>query len=241
MLVKTKGIVLNTFRYGDDRLMVEMLTRESGRLTFSQRLLASGRGRTQRQCLQPLTILDLEFDHRERLAVQRLSSMTIFHPYSSIPFEERKILMVMFLSEFLTNATRGERDCQMLFDFIEQSLLWLDAAEKDYVNFHLVFMMRLTLFFGFSPNLDNFTEDSYFSLQDASFVPLPPPHPFFVRPEQASHIPAFLRMDYGSMGRILVSRQVRNWIADNIILFYKLHLPDFRQLKSLDVLREMAE
>lgn len=59
----------------------------------------------------------------------------------------------MFLVE-LGQATRNEQDVP-LFSFIEESVAWLDQAQGNYANFHIVFMVRLTFFLGFSPNLES--------------------------------------------------------------------------------------
>ena len=48
-----------------------------------------------------------------------------------------------------------------------------------------------------------------------------------------------LRLDYDTMYLFDVNRQQRNDILNHIIKYYKLHLAEFGDLRSLDVLREL--
>src|SRR3712207_7631281 len=76
-----------------------------------------------------------------------------------------KVAICMFLAEFINYATRGEQDNRPLFDYIVRSLQWLDGREDRYANFHLVFMLRFSMFVGFFPNLDDYAEGDYFDLR----------------------------------------------------------------------------
>jgi DNA repair protein RecO (recombination protein O) len=46
-------------------------------------------------------------------------------------------------------------------------------------------------------------------------------------------------LDYDTMYLFDVNRQQRNEVLDHIIKYYKLHLAEFGDLRSLDVLREL--
>ncbi len=52
----------------------------------------------------------------------------------------------------------------------------MDEAERDYANFHLVFMMRLSRFIGFFPNLDAYQAGACFDLRNATFTTTVPLH-----------------------------------------------------------------
>ncbi|MCR5843395.1 MAG: DNA repair protein RecO C-terminal domain-containing protein, partial [Oscillospiraceae bacterium] len=40
-----------------------------------------------------------------------------------------------------------------LFDYIQDSMQWLDMAEKGFANFHITFLIHMSRFLGFYPNL----------------------------------------------------------------------------------------
>ena len=64
-----------------------------------------------------------------------------------------KPTVVLFLAEMLLHVVHSEEADEKVFDFVAAALQWLDTAERDYANFHLVFLMRLTRFLGIAPDL----------------------------------------------------------------------------------------
>ena len=58
--------------------------------------------------------------------------------------------MALFLSEFLYRAIREEAEDRPLFAYLQHSIIWLDECGEGFANFHLVFLMRLSRFWGFT-------------------------------------------------------------------------------------------
>lgn len=240
MEVRTEAVVLRTVRYGDSKVIVDMLTEECGRVSFICSISKSGRGRVRKQLFQPLTLLDVVFDYRENVQLQRFRDVGISKPYVSIPFSSSKLSIVLFLAEFLAYATRDERDNRLLFEYIEKSLLWLDSSQQAFANFHLVFMMHLTRFVGFYPNLEDSGGAAWFDLREGSFTRVRPLHPDYIGPAEASHISMLMRMDFDNMRFFRMTRYERNRCVELILSYYRLHVPNFPELRSLDVLKTLS-
>ena len=119
MHVKTKAIVLNSLKYGESQIIVDLLTEDVGRVSFMQRIPRSSRSGISKQLFQPLTILDVEFDYRQSQKLQRLKNASIIWPFSSIPFDAHKLGIALFMAEFVTYATRSEQQNRELFLFVE--------------------------------------------------------------------------------------------------------------------------
>ena len=239
MEVKSKAIVLRTVKYGESRLIVDLLTREAGRVSVVCQLTKSGRGKVKKQLLQPMTMLDVAFDYRKNIALQHFQDLRIGQVYRSLLFDPYKLSITLFLSEFLIYATRDETDNRQLYDFIEASLLWLDNADSGFANFHLVFMLRISLFIGFYPNLDDYREGCWFDLREGCFTPLRPLHNDCLRPDEAARMRVIMRMSLDNMRLFRMSRSERNRCAEIILYYYRLHQSDFPELRSLDVLKEL--
>ena len=239
MEIRTRALVLHALKYGESQLIVDVLTRVQGRLSFICHLSRSGRGRTKKQLFQPLTVLELVFDHRPALQLQRFRDLRLAAPFVSIPFDAPKLSISLFTAEFLTHATRGELQNEQLYDYVERSIAWLDNVTSGYANFHLVFMMRLSRFIGFFPNLADNVRGAWFDLRNGCFVLRQPGHPDYLRPDEASRIGLLMRMDFDNMRFFRMSRQERNRCTEIILYYYRLHVAGFPELKSLDVLREL--
>lgn len=239
MDVKTKAIVLRAVKYGDASLIVDMLTEEMGRVSFIVRIPKTQKGKLKKQLFQPLTILSVVFNYRQNLSLQHIRDIGIAVPFVSIHVEPIKIGIVMFLAEFLTYVTRDEQQNNLLFEYIESSLRWLDDSTENYANFHLVFMLRLSRFIGFWPNLDDYHEGDLFDLREARFTSFTPLHHDFLQSTDAKTLLSLMRMDYGNMRLFKMNREQRNRITDIILQYYRLHVADMPELRCLDVLKEL--
>ena len=239
MLTKTQAIVLHSLKYGETRLIVDMFTRSYGRLSFIVSLPKSPKGKIKKQFFQPLTMLEIETDVRPRLQLQKLSDARLLHPFSTIPFSQHKLSISLFVAEFLYYALRGEQQNALLFDYVIDSIQWLDGQDNHFANFHLVFLMRLSRFLGFYPNLDDYSAGDYFDLRESVFLPAPPVHRDFLQPEEAQKVQLMMRMDYATMHLFQMSHTERNRLLEVALTYYRLHLPDFPELKSLSVLQEL--
>ena len=241
MLTKTQAIVLHSIKYGETRLIVDMFTRSHGRLSFIVSIPKSVKSKVKKQFFQPLTMLDIESDIRSKVQLQKLSDVRLAYPFMTIPFDACKLSMSLFVAEFLYYALRSEQQNVPLFDYMTHSIQWLDNQESNYANFHLVFLMRLSRFLGFYPNLDNYQDGCYFDLRESTFMTYPPVHRDFLEPEDAARILRMMRMDYPTMHLYRLSHQDRNRLLEVTLNYYRLHLADFPELKSLSVLQELYQ
>ena len=241
MLTKTQAIVLHSLKYGETRLIVDMFTRSQGRQSFIVSIPKSVKSKIKKQLFQPLTLLEIEFDLRPKVQLQKLSDVRLASPFSSIPFDPHKLSISLFVAEFLYYALRSEQYNEPLFDYIVNSIQWLDAQPDRFANFHLVFLMRLSRFLGFYPNLDHYQAGCYFDLRESMFLPAPPVHRDFLYPQEAEKIQLMMRMDFPTMHLFRMSHQERNRLLEVSLIYYRLHLPDFPELKSVSVLQELYQ
>ena len=241
MLTKTQAIVLHSLRYGETRLIVDMFTRSQGRQSFIVSIPKSVKGKIKKQLFQPLTLLEIESDLRPKLQLQKLSDVRLASPFSSIPFDPNKLSISLFIAEFLYYALRSEQHNEPLFDYIVNSIQWLDAQTDRFANFHLVFLMRLSRFLGFYPNLEHYQSGDYFDLRESIFLSAPPVHRDFLHPQEAEKIQLMMRMDFPTMHLFRMSHQERNRLLEVSLIYYRLHLPDFPELKSVSVLQELYQ
>ena len=241
MLTKTEAIVLHALKYGETRMIIDMFTRDCGRLSFAVQMPKTSRGKLKKQLFQPLTLLGIETDVRPRLQLQRLRSAAILPPLPSLQTHPAKLSITLFLAEFLYHALKGEQRNEPLFDYVANSLQWLDGATDHVANFHLVFLMRMARFLGFTPNLDGYTPGCYFDLRASAFCQEPPVHRDLLLPQEAEKVQLMMRMDYATMHLFRLSHLDRNRLLEIALAYYRIHLPAFPELKSLAVLQEMWE
>lgn len=215
-----------------------MLTESMGRVVFFVPVPKSAKAKLKRQYFLPLTLLDVEFDYRQTVNMQRLKEVSIATPLADLALSPYKTTIAMFLAEFLTYATRGEQENTALFLFVWNSILWLEKASGHFANFHLVFMLKLPIFLGFSPNLDA-SNGFFFDLQEGMFVRDIPMHTDFLDIEESTQLLTLMRLQYTTMHLFRLSRKERNRCVEIALSYYQFHIPNFPTLKSFPVLQEV--
>ena len=242
MYQKLTGIVLHNLRYNDTSNIVDIYTEQSGRVSFLVKIPRSRKTGVRSVLFQPLALVELDAEVRLTSNLHRIREAKSLHPFRSLPYHPYKSSIALFLAEFLYRALREEAPNEPLFAYLVHSIRWLDECEgRPFSNFHLVFLMRLSRFLGLYPNVEDYTEGCYFDMLNANFTPLLPKGGAFLKPDEASRIRLLLRMNYETMHLFGMSRTERNRCLMVINDYYRLHIPDFPLLRSLDVLKELFD
>ncbi len=242
MLQKTKGIVLHVLKYKDTSLIVDIYTEVAGRASFLVPVPRTRKSAVKSVLFQPLALVELEADFRQTAHIYKVREAKSLYPFTSLPFDPYKSAIALFLSEFLYRAVREEAENRPLFAYLQHSVIWLDECRTGFANFHLVFLMRLSRFLGLYPNLEDYRTGYYFDMLNAHFTPLrPQAHSHYLSPEESAHLLPLMRMNYKTMHLFPMSRTERMRCLTLMNEYYRLHLPDFPELKSLDVLKELFD
>lgn len=243
MLQRTKGIVFNTFKIKENQLIAVVFTKQWGRVSYITTISKTHKGGGKHLLLQPLAEVEVEADMKPKVSLFRVKSVVPLQPFTSIPYHPVKSVIALFLQEFLYRAIREDgQPNEALYAYLSTSMRWLDMAERDYANFHLVFLMRVSRFLGLQPNVENYLPGCYFDMLNASFVPLKPQaHAYYVAPEECHHLVNLMRLNFANMHHFKMNRQERNRLLSLINDYYRLHLPDFPELNSLSILKEVFD
>lgn len=147
-MTKTTAIVLNSVRFGDDKMIVYLFTREKGTVPFVVHGVHSRRNKNF-ALFSPLSILDIEYEWRENKELQLLKGCQFAYHYSTLPYDPEKSMQAMFLAEFLRYALHHESEGGDLFDFLESALTGLDDTDGEVCNFYLMVMAEVARLLGY--------------------------------------------------------------------------------------------
>lgn len=242
MLQKTKGVVLRTLKYKDTAMIADIYTESNGRVSFMVSLTRSRRSAVKSVLFQPLALVELEADFRPTASIYKVKEAKSLYPFVSLPYDPYKSAIALFLSEFLYRAVREEAENRPLFSYLMHSIIWLDECRSGFSNFHLVFLMRLSRFLGLYPNLEDYRAGDCFDLRAGSFTSVPPRlHADYLGAHEAARLTTLMRMNYDTMHLFAMSRTERARCLTVLNDYYRLHLPDFPQLNSLEVLKSLFD
>jgi len=187
----------------------------------------------------PLSILEMETEHKPTRDIQRIREVRTLYPLYSISGNMIKTSIALFLSEFLSRVLRETDEHQFIFQYLSDSILILEESEKGLANYHLVFILKLTRFLGFYPNFENYNEGDFFDMSNGIFVSRQPLHKHYVNRYDSKALSLLSRINYENMSYFRFSREERVSIINRMLEYYRIHLHDFQNLKSLDVLHEI--
>ncbi len=239
MLISSRAVVLRTTKYSDSTLIVDAYTEKEGRRGFLVRIPKTRRASVKNVLFSPMAILSIEWNEHGASKLARIRSAQPASIYSDIPFSPAKMAVAMFLAEFLSATLRAPVADRNIFTFISTSLQWLDSERGSCANFHIVFLLHLSTYLGLEPNVENFSEGHYFDMENGCFCAFRPTTPHVIEPEEAAHLPVFMRLKYSTASRMPFTRAQRSRILQGIIEYYSIHLPNFPALKSPEILHEL--
>lgn len=239
MLRNTQGIVIHRINYGETSLVARIFTRELGMQSYLVRGARKARSKRKQMLFQPLTLVNLAVYHKDKEGLQYIREISLLEPYQNIPLDIGKSSQVIFMAEVLSHAIKRQEAHQELFDFLQQALLLLDRSAEPRPLFHLVFMLQLSRFLGFQPrnNLDR--QHPFFNLGEGLYqsVMLHPEHCLDSRLSQF-----FFQLSNTSLihsGSLSLGREDRKILVRKIIDYYRHHVADMPELKSLEVLESV--
>ena len=233
-IVSTKAIVLSSIKYGDSSLIVKFYTKELGLISCMLKgVLKSKKGKIKAAYFQPLTLLNAVFSYQEKRNLQGLKEAQVSVLYKTMHSDIIKQSIVMFLSEVLSGSIQEEESNMLLYEYLENSFLWLDSHES-ISNFHLVFLMSLTKFLGFYPDTSN-TDKKTFHLQEGAFIEEIKAKEI-ISGDEVIQLKKLLGIKFDSIEIVNFSKTQRQTLLQMLIRYFELHLHGFKIPKSLGVL-----
>ncbi|MCF8257391.1 MAG: DNA repair protein RecO [Flavobacteriales bacterium] len=239
MLVNSRGIVLSTLRYSDSSVIARILTEHAGQKAFMVRV-GKGRGAVGKMgLLQPLSLVNVSFDHDDRLGLRTPRSLERDEALHNIPFDTIKASIAIFMAEVLSRSLQDETADMKLFSFLRNSILQLDSEVRPCHNFHLAFLLQLSSFLGCAPDMNEAGPLPYFDLREGLACNAPPLHPDYLSGSVKS---AMVQMESAGMdghASVHVSNEDRRTLLRAMVDYYRFHLDGMREIRSHLVLEEV--
>ncbi len=238
MLVKTEAILLHHVRYSDNSLIAHFYTREYGRMSVMVKGISSKKRSTKFSYFQPLNMFMLELYHYDNRELNNLKELNLSYIPKKISGDIHRSTISLFISELLYSIIKEEDVNHKLYEFIESSVISLDEMAEGISNFHLWFLVAFTDYTGIGPSHTSL-EDFYFDMVSGQFIQSPPSHPDYLEPRSAAILNRLLQMPAENLRELHLSGEERSDLLDRILNYYSLHLPGIRQIRSLQVMKEI--
>jgi len=240
MLAKTNGIVIRNVRYGEGSVISKIYTRNFGMQSYMINGIYNAKSSLKASLLQPLMVLDLVVYYNKLKEVQRIKEAKCPYQFVSLHFDNTKAGICLFVSELLNKTIVEEEPNALLYDFIENSILSLDQEKGKLTNWPIYFMIRLSKWLGFPPeNNFNKTDQIYFDLSAGVFTAFPEKNDLALGPPESEYFSRLISVKTEELNTIQIPKISRQEILQKLIQYYRLHLSDFKDIKSIEVLSEI--
>ena len=236
MLLKTRGIVFRSIKYGDTSVIADIYTREEGLRTFIIGGVRKQKSNFSPGLLQVMSIVDLVAYFKVDRDMHRVKEMIPAQIFSGISYDVIKSSVVLFMIEVAQKSIKESEQNYRLFDFLEQSFLLLDTTKNSLANFPIGFLLRLSNYLGFQPERFRDPEDVFFDLKEGHFVSKTIGHTYFLSEEQTELLWNFLALDLTEIHELKIDRSQRKLLIKELIQFYRFHVEQLQEIRSLDVL-----
>lgn len=245
MTHKSKAVVLRTVKYGESSLIVTMFTELFGLQSYMVKgIRSSGKSAAGKiSFFQPAALLDAEIYHNPIKHLQYIREYQWAYIYKDVYFDVLKNAVATYIVEMVLHTIREEEPAQELFEIVENALLYIDQHEGPQIlNIPLVFSLQLASLLGFRFHGQYTSQTPILDLQEGRYVQQSPQHGFTLEGETAQ-INSFLMYinDINLAKDVQISNINRRSLLKCYQQFFSLHLENYREAKSYQILRTVLQ
>jgi DNA repair protein RecO len=164
----SKGFVIKSIKNGETSIILSCYLEEIGLKSFIVKgVYGTKKSKFSKAHFFPLNLININFSPSKSNRLSYVKEIKPLILYKSLHSSIEKSTIIIFLSEILASVFREESEQnQNLFNFLEKSIIWFDDQDSCN-NFHIKFLIELTRYIGFYPNIRQET-DNYFNLESGS-------------------------------------------------------------------------
>lgn len=237
MRISDKAIVLQAVKHGDRQFIVKLYTRGHGLVTLIASAGKSPASKIRAACLMPLSLVEVNYIQRQNREINRLSEIRSYYVHDNLSGSLAKLSIAQFMNEVLIKVLKEQQSHPELYDFLEGCFNYLNDSGRDYTNLHLYFLKEMSRHLGFEPHNNYSHAAPFFDCREGAFSPVSLPFPLGLGADDSLH---FSEMLAKNPLREKISYTQRQWMLEIWLAYYQLHLPNFSEIKSLEVLREVG-
>lgn len=232
------AIILRSINYSDTSVILKCYSKQKGVVSVIARGVKKKKKNHVMGLFQPLSMVEIvSYSKKADSELKNLKEIKSSFFYNSLHSDPMKLGLTMFLAEILELTLKEEEPNELLYNFLETSFRYLDEIES-YANFHISFLIELSKFLGFYPHFNNGTK-KYFDLEYGVFYDSETNSPYLFSGELIDNFIKFLGTKFVESNEVVLNKQQRSNLLKFLMQYYTLHISNFREPKSLEVLKTL--
>lgn len=238
MLVKTRAILLKTIKYSENSVIAKFYTEEFGLESFIINNIRSKKAPINAAHLQPLNLLEADIYQRNNANLQRVKELRCNPMLQSVYTQMVKTSVIVFMQEVLGKVIVEKEKNEDLFNYLFNTIYHIEQADALPGLFPAFWLTKLTIYLGFPPAQDTWQPNTVFLPQHGIFSN-DITEPMYFDKETAHLLYQLCRVKVDDLKAIKSSAALRQSLLEKLLLYYRIHIDDFKELKSHKILAEV--
>ena len=240
--LSTPALVLHTTSYSETSVIAKIFTRQLGVRSYIIKGVRKGGGKTKQNLLQPLSHLDLVVYNNPKTQINYIKEMGL---HLAQPTEQRVYASEMavhnalrfFMTEVLYKTLREEEPMPELFDYVADSCTFQHSGAK--LSQHPIqFLLKVSRHLGIEP-LDNYSNREPLFDMLAGRYQYAGEHTLEASTSLLLHY--YLQAVHNGTPCPLTTLAQRTELINRLLEYYQMHLTEFRNFKSHEILHTILQ
>jgi DNA repair protein RecO (recombination protein O) len=183
----------------------------------------------------------MEVYHNEQKQLQFIKEYQWSYLYEKILFDVVRNTVAMYVIELLQHSLKQPEANPELFYLIEDTLKQLDKGNDTLTgNLPLYFTLHLGSELGFQLHGTYTGQTPILDLQEGMFTKEKPIHPYYLEDNLAKITSQLAGLQfYNDLENIQLNRSIRRELLQAYQTYLSLHIADFGEMKSFEILQEI--
>jgi len=237
MLKSSEGIIVRTIKYGETSLILDIFSSDQGIRSYIVGGVRTNRGKSKAALVRVLNLVRFVAYDKGNDKLNRIKEIEYNYVYKAIPFDVVKGSLATFLIEICRKAIKASDAYEDLYNYIVKGMIHLDNVEQGLGHFHINFLIGLAEKLGFQLNNNYDSSHMNFDLSEGAFVPTITGHRLTLDPDISQYLHVYL----SQVENPQVPKHARLELLKQLVRYYKYHISDFGELKSLPIILSLYE
>lgn len=239
MIHTTQGIVLHSLRYSDTSLIARILTRNFGLQSYLIPGVYKSRAKIKAGLFHPFAMIEMVCYHKDREGLQRIKEIRHTQPLHGIMSDIRKSSVAIFLSEIMLGAFRNQEPQKEAFEFISKAIQRLDMLEENIGLFHIIFLLQLSKYLGFSPSAGYTEKACHFNIREGLYQDADDHTGACMTPGESYFFYLLSTQNNSGQPDIKVPADIKKKLLYRVVDYYRHHMDGLRELRSIEILSKV--
>jgi DNA repair protein RecO (recombination protein O) len=228
-----KGFLINRIPYSETSTIIRCFTQNHGLKSF----MYQGAKKKSGHLLMAMAPIEFSVYQRNDSQLGKMTDAQLMYTFQEIRFHPVKSGIIFFKAEMLQNVLHEDVKDTFLFDFILNELKWLEQASI-YTNYPIYWILQLSQYLGFYPLIAD-PDGIFFDLEEGQFVKYVPSNHTSQQGETVSLLKELISHSKEEVLAWEIPKKQRKKLLNLLFDYFKIHVPNFKELKSIEIIESI--